>query len=132
MECYCERLFLVNMRKEKDALGELDVPSDVYWGINTERAIRNFKISGRRMPEEFIMALAQVKKACLLANLENGSIEEDLGKAVLKAVDEILLEDKFLDQFPVDIYQTGSGTQTNMNMNEVLANRANELHRLFG
>ena len=117
----------MNMRKEKDALGELDVPSDVYWGINTERAIRNFKISGRRMPEEFIMALAQVKKACLLANLENGSIEEDLGKAVLKAVDEILLEDKFLDQFPVDIYQTGSGTQTNMNMNEVLANRATEI-----
>ena len=117
----------MNMRKEKDALSELDVPSDVYWGINTERAIRNFKISGRRMPEEFIIALAQVKKACLLANIENGSIEEELGKAILKAVDEILFQDKFLDQFPVDIYQTGSGTQTNMNMNEVLANRANEL-----
>ncbi len=122
-----ERLVPVNMRKEKDTLGELDVPSEVYWGINTERAIRNFKISGRRMPEEFIIALAQVKKACLLANIEIGVIEEELGKVILKAVDEILLEDKFLDQFPVDIYQTGSGTQTNMNMNEVLANRANEL-----
>ncbi|MHA1908845.1 MAG: class II fumarate hydratase [Candidatus Thorarchaeota archaeon] len=115
------------MRKEKDALGELEVPSEVYWGINTERAIRNFKISGRRMPEEFIMALAHVKKACLLANLDNGTIEEELGDALKKAVDEILLEDKHLDQFPVDIYQTGSGTQSNMNINEVLANRANEI-----
>ncbi|MFW9850798.1 MAG: lyase family protein, partial [Candidatus Thorarchaeota archaeon] len=117
----------MSTRKEKDALGELEVPADVYWGINTERAIRNFKISGRRMPEEFIIALAHVKKACLLANIENGSIENEIGNALKKAVDEILLEDKHLDQFPVDIYQTGSGTQTNMNMNEVLANRANEI-----
>ncbi len=118
---------MLSTRKEKDALGELEVPADVYWGINTERAIRNFKISGRRMPEEFIIALAHVKKACLLANIENGSIENEIGNALKKAVDEIILEDKHLDQFPVDIYQTGSGTQTNMNMNEVLANRANEI-----
>jgi len=118
---------LVKTRKEKDALGELEVPADVYWGINTERAIRNFKISEKRMPEEFIIALATVKKACLLANIDSGGIDEKVGKAMLKAIDEILIHDMHLDQFPVDIYQTGSGTQSNMNMNEVIANRANEI-----
>ncbi|MDF1539580.1 MAG: class II fumarate hydratase [Candidatus Thorarchaeota archaeon] len=118
---------MTNTRKEKDALGELEVPADVYWGINTERAIRNFKISEREMPEEFIIALAEVKKACLLANIDSGDIDENLGKAILKAIDEILINNLHLDQFPVDIYQTGSGTQSNMNFNEVIANRANEL-----
>ncbi len=116
-----------NTRKEKDSLGELDVPADVYWGINTERAIRNFRISEREMPEEFIIALAQVKKACLFANMDGGGIDEERGNAMLKALDELLINDLYLDQFPVDIYQTGSGTQTNMNMNEVIANRANEI-----
>ncbi|MFW9944104.1 MAG: class II fumarate hydratase [Candidatus Sifarchaeia archaeon] len=114
-------------RKEKDSLGELEVPADAYWGISTQRAVRNFKISGRHMPAQFILALAKVKKACLLANLDFGDIESELASAVLKAVDEILVENKMLDQFPVDIFQTGSCTQTNMNMNEVLANRANEI-----
>lgn len=118
---------MVKMRKEKDLLGELEVPANVYYGINTERAVRNFKISEKRMPVEFIVALAQVKKACMLANLEHGDVEESVGNAVLEAVDEILKKDMYLDQFPIDIYQTGSGTQTNMNMNEVLANRANEI-----
>jgi fumarate hydratase class II len=118
---------MVKMRKEKDLLGELEVPANVYYGINTERAVRNFRISGKRMPVEFIVALAQVKKACMLANLEHGDVEEPVGNAVLEAVDELLKKDMYLDQFPIDIYQTGSGTQTNMNMNEVLANRANEI-----
>ncbi|MHA2140668.1 MAG: class II fumarate hydratase [Candidatus Thorarchaeota archaeon] len=118
---------MTKTRVEKDVLGELEVPSDVYWGINTQRALGNFKISGRRMPDEFIIALAKVKKACLQANMDLGVLPSDLGKPILKAADEILKDRRLLDQFPIDIFQTGSGTQTNMNMNEVLANRANEI-----
>ena len=114
-------------RIEKDVLGELEIPNEVYWGINTQRAIQNFKISGKKFPNSFIIALAQVKRACLLANIDLGLIEEEKGDAIIKALDEILLEKQHLDQFPVDIFQTGSGTQTNMNMNEVIANRANEI-----
>ncbi|MFX1337641.1 MAG: class II fumarate hydratase [Promethearchaeota archaeon] len=116
-----------NFRKEKDILGELDVPSNVYWGINTQRAIQNFQISKKRFPEIFIRSLAEVKKACLLANIELDLIDMDIGDALLKAMNEILEENKYYDQFPIDLYQTGSGTQTNMNMNEVLANRANQI-----
>ena len=114
-------------RKEKDVLGEINVPSDVYWGVNTQRAIQNFQISDKRFPKIFILALAQVKKACLLANLELGLIEKQKGDALLQAIKEILEENKHYEQFPIDIFQTGSGTQTNMNMNEVLANRANQI-----
>ena len=117
----------MNYRIEKDVLGEIDVPNDVYWGINTQRAIQNFQISGKRFPDIFIMSLAQLKKACLLANMELGLIDKDIGAPILQAVNEILNEEKHLDQFPIDIYQTGSGTQTNMNMNEVLANRASQI-----
>ncbi|MFX1443781.1 MAG: class II fumarate hydratase [Promethearchaeota archaeon] len=116
-----------NFRKEKDILGELDVPSNVYWGINTQRAIQNFQISKKRFPEIFIRSLAEVKKACLLANIELDLIDMDIGDTLLKAMNEILEENKYYDQFPIDLYQTGSGTQTNMNMNEVLANRANQI-----
>ncbi|MFX0179886.1 MAG: class II fumarate hydratase, partial [Candidatus Hodarchaeota archaeon] len=101
--------------------------NDVFWGINTQRAIKNFKISGKTFPEIFIISLAQVKKACLLANLDIKLINNEIGEAILKAVNEILEENKLLDQFPIDIFQTGSGTQTNMNMNEVIANRANQI-----
>jgi len=117
----------LNYRIEKDVLGEVEVPNDVYWGINTQRAIQNFQISGKRFPDIFIMSLAQLKKACLLANMELGLIDKDIGAPILQAVNEILKEEKHLDQFPIDIYQTGSGTQTNMNMNEVLANRASQI-----
>ncbi len=114
-------------RKEKDVLGELKIPKDAYWGINTQRAINNFRISGKTFPDSFIFALAIIKKACIKANLKLGLLEEKIAKALITAVDEIIVDNKFLDQFPVDIFQTGSGTQTNMNMNEVLANRANEI-----
>ncbi len=114
-------------RTEKDALGELDVPTDAYWGINTQRAIENFQISGMRFSQRFILSLAKVKKACVLSNMESDDLDEGLGRAILQAVDEMLNEGRFLDQFPIDVFQTGSGTQTNMNMNEVLANRANEI-----
>ncbi|MBY8985053.1 MAG: class II fumarate hydratase [Candidatus Lokiarchaeota archaeon] len=114
----------MNFRIEKDILGEIKVPKSAYWGINTQRAIKNFQISGNVFPHIFITSLAQLKKACLLSNMELGLIEKEYGEAILKAVNEILEEEKYLDQFPIDIFQTGSGTQTNMNMNEVLANRA--------
>ena len=114
-------------RIEKDVLGEIRVPEDAYWGISTQRAIENFQISGTHFPRIFINSLAKLKKAATLANMELKLIDKDKGEAIVKAVDEILKEDKYKDQFPIDIYQTGSGTQTNMNMNEVLANRANEI-----
>ena len=114
-------------RVEKDSLGELEVPADVYWGINTQRALMNFKVSGQKLPNEFILALAQVKKACLIANVADKKVDKDIAGAIHAAIDEILNDGKYLDQFPIDIYQTGSGTQTNMNMNEVLSNRANEI-----
>ncbi len=117
----------MSFRIEKDVLGEIEVPSNVYWGINTQRAIQNFQISGKTFPQIFIMSLAELKKACLLANKKLDLIDNEKCNAILQAVNEILDENKYLDQFPIDIYQTGSGTQTNMNMNEVLANRANEI-----
>jgi fumarate hydratase class II len=117
----------MSFRIEKDVLGELEVPNEVYWGINTQRAIQNFKISGKKFPPIFLTSLAVLKKACILANMELGLTDKEKGNAILKALDEILIEGKHLDQFPIDIFQTGSGTQTNMNMNEVLANRANEI-----
>jgi fumarate hydratase class II len=117
----------LNYRVEKDILGEIKVPENAYWGINTQRAIENFQISGTKFPRVFIMSLAELKKAAVLANMELKLIDNEKGEAILKAVDEILKENKYEDQFPIDIYQTGSGTQTNMNMNEVLANRANEI-----
>ncbi|MFX1481577.1 MAG: class II fumarate hydratase [Promethearchaeota archaeon] len=113
-------------RRERDSIGELDVPSDVYWGINTQRALLNFQISGKTFPSEFIHALALVKKACLISNRTANLLSQDIYDALERAIDEVL-EGRFTDQFPIDVFQTGSGTQTNMNMNEVLANRANEI-----
>ncbi|NVM53472.1 MAG: class II fumarate hydratase [Candidatus Helarchaeota archaeon] len=115
------------IRKEKDFLGELEIPIDAYWGTTTQRAIKNFQISEKKFPTSFILALITIKKACLMANLELGIIEKEESHAIFQAIEEILVERKFLDQFPIDIFQTGSGTQINMNINEVLANRANEL-----
>jgi fumarate hydratase class II len=114
-------------RKEKDVLGEVEVPAEVYWGVNTFRAVQNFRISDKRFPAVFLTSLAEIKKACLLVNMELGIIDQEKGNALLQAIRELHEQGRFLDQFPVDVYQTGSGTQTNMNMNEVLANRANEI-----
>lgn len=113
-------------RKERDVLGEVEVPRNAYWGIATQRAIQYFQISGRRFPWSFIRALAEVKKACVKANLQLGNIDEKKSRAILAAAEEVL-EGKHSEQFPLDVFQTGSGTQLNMNMNEVLANRANEI-----
>ncbi|MBN2154512.1 MAG: class II fumarate hydratase [Candidatus Lokiarchaeota archaeon] len=117
----------MEFRIEKDILGEKKIPAEVYWGINTQRALENFKISGKKFPEIFIQSLAELKKACLQANKELDLIDTELYSALLRAVNEILIEKMHLDQFPIDIFQSGSGTQTNMNMNEVLANRANQI-----
>ncbi|MBW2370722.1 MAG: aspartate ammonia-lyase, partial [Deltaproteobacteria bacterium] len=115
-------------RLEKDSLGSLPIPDEVYYGIQTERARRNFDISGTPIGKfpELIQALAAIKKAAALANCELGALDRPLADAICSAADEILAG-KMADQFPVDIYQGGGGTSTNMNMNEVLANRANEL-----
>jgi fumarate hydratase class II len=117
---------MTKMRIEKDGIGELEVPENVYWGINTQRAIQNFQLSGRRMPLKFIKAVAQVKKACLEINSQEGLLDDEIIPAMKQSIDEIV-DGMHQDQFPIDVFQTGSGTQTNMNLNEVIANRANEI-----
>ncbi len=114
------------MRIEFDTLGEVRVPDTALWGAQTQRAVENFSISGIRFERRFICALGWIKRACAQANMELGELEERLGEAILQACDEVIAGD--LDEnFPVDIFQTGSGTSINMNMNEVIANRALQL-----
>ncbi len=106
----------------------MEILADAYWGAQTQRAIQNFPISGTPMPREFIHAHVLLKKAAATVNRDLGLLQPDLASAIIQAADEILADaDWSLDQFPVDIYQTGSGTSTNMNVNEVLASRANEI-----
>ena len=113
-------------RLEVDSLGEREVPKDAYFGIQTLRAIENFPVSGIKVPTIFVHAYVMVKKAAALANMEVGWLDENIGKAVVKACDEVL-EGRFLDQFVVDAFQAGAGTSFNMNVNEVLANMALEI-----
>ncbi len=116
-------------RIERDSLGELEVPEDAYYGVQTRRAMYNFPVSGRREKPEFVRAYILVKKAAALANMELGVLDEKRGNAIVKAADEVLegLSSRYSDQFPVDVFQAGAGTSFNMNVNEVLANRALEL-----
>jgi len=116
----------MSYRIEKDFLGEKKIPQEVYWGIHTQRARENFPISGYEVNPSLIKALAVVKRACAQANLELGYLNERKTKAILQACEEIM-EGKFSDQFPVDALQGGAGTSSNMNVNEVIANRAVEL-----
>src|SRR5579864_4177546 len=113
-------------RIESDSMGEIAVPADGYWGAQTERSLENFRIGGERMPMALIRALALEKKAAALANMAMGELDPHLGDAIAAAADEVIAG-KLDDEFPLVVWQTGSGTQTNMNMNEVLANRANEM-----
>src|SRR5476651_1382239 len=113
-------------RTERDPLGELNVPSDAYYGVQTQRAVENFPISGLRAPADLVTATILVKKAAAEANAALGRLKPDIASAIVKAADEILAGD-LRDQFVVDVYQAGAGTSHNMNANEVLANRANEL-----
>ncbi|WP_286235285.1 class II fumarate hydratase [Thalassotalea sediminis] len=114
-----------NFRVEQDSLGTLNVPKDALYGAQTQRAIDNFPISGQLMPTHFIRALLMAKKAAALANGQLNRIPVDMSKAITDAVDTLLSED-LMQHFPVDVFQTGSGTSTNMNANEVLASLASQ------
>ena len=113
-------------RTETDSFGPIEVPADRYWGAQTQRSLENFRIGGERMPDALIRAFGIQKKAAALANLALGELDETLGRAILAAADEVI-DGRLQDHFPLVVWQTGSGTQTNMNLNEVIANRANEM-----
>jgi len=113
-------------RTEHDTLDKVRVPCDAYYGAQTQRAVENFPISGLRLPAAFVRAQAVIKRAAARANMAAGSLTQEVGEALVAATDEVI-RGKFADQFVVDVFQAGAGTSQNMNMNEVLANRANEL-----
>src|SRR3989441_4285004 len=113
-------------RVEKDSMGEMRVPADAYYGAQTQRALQNFPISGIRFPSRFITALGMIKRAAARANADLGLLDRKLAGAIEQAAGEVV-EGKLDDQFVLDIFQTGSGTSTNMNANEVIANRAIEI-----
>jgi fumarate hydratase class II len=117
---------MTEYRTEKDSLGEVRVPRDAYWGAQTQRAVENFPVSGITFPAVFVRSLGLIKHACAAVNSDLGLLNPGITDALLHACDEVI-EGKFSDQFPLDIFQTGSGTSTNMNANEVIATRANEL-----
>lgn len=114
------------VRIESDSMGQIEVPADRYWGAQTARSLIHFNIGTDLMPPELIQAFALLKKAAALANLKLGKLAEEKANAITKSADEIIAGN-LLDHFPLRIWQTGSGTQTNMNLNEVIANRANEI-----
>jgi len=113
-------------RTESDSLGEVQVPTDAYWGAQTQRAVENFPISGITFGRRFVRALGVVKKGAAQANRDLGLVDENIADAIVEAADEVIAGDHD-DQFPVDVFQTGSGTSSNMNANEVIANRAAEI-----
>src|SRR5215831_399277 len=113
-------------RIERDSMGEMEVPADAYYGASTQRAVLNFPISGQPLPRRFIRALGMVKKAAAQTNRELGLLPRRRSRAITAAAQEVA-DGKLDDQFPIDVYQTGSGTSTNTNANEVIANRANEI-----
>lgn len=112
-------------RKEKDSMGEVDVADSAYWGAQTQRSLEHFKIGSKTMPRDLIIAFGILKKAAAKANLELKLLDEQKAHLIFKAADEIIQE-KLMNHFPLSVYQTGSGTQTNMNVNEVIANKAIE------
>ena len=116
----------MDTRQEIDPLGKKAVPRTAYYGIQTARALENFPVSGIKHPKVFVKAYVQVKKAAAHANMKVGLLEEKVGNAIVQACDEVL-SGRLLDQFVVDVFQAGAGTSFNMNVNEVLANRALEL-----
>lgn len=117
---------MTTSRQERDSFGPIDVPDDKYWGAQTQRSLEHFRISCERMPAEIIFALAQVKAACAQVNGELGLLTANKSLAIVHAAKEILAG-QHDSEFPLAVWQTGSGTQSNMNLNEVLANRASEL-----
>ncbi len=114
------------MRKEHDSMGDMLVPDDAYYGAQTQRAVENFPISGIPISKSMIQALGKIKRSAAIVNNELGLLDSKRKNAIVQAADEII-EGKFYSQFPIDIYQTGSGTSSNMNCNEILSNRASEI-----
>ncbi|MBL3563851.1 class II fumarate hydratase [Rhodovulum sulfidophilum] len=117
---------MTETRTETDSFGPLDVPADKYWGAQTQRSIQNFPIGWERQPVAIIRALGVIKKACALVNIDQGGLDPKLGEAIAAAAQEVI-EGRFDDNFPLVVWQTGSGTQSNMNANEVISNRAIEM-----
>ena len=116
----------MSTRIERDTMGEVEVPTDRYWGAQTGRSLMNFKIGSERMPRELIRALGILKKAAALTNAALGTLPQEKADLIVRAADEVI-DGRLDDHFPLVVWQTGSGTQTNMNTNEVIANRAIEL-----
>ena len=116
----------MDYRIEKDSMGEMQVPADRYWAAQTQRSLQNFKIGKERMPEEIIHAFGILKKGAAITNHRLGKLDEEKLDAICKAADEVI-DGKLNDHFPLVVWQTGSGTQSNMNTNEVIANRGNEI-----
>jgi fumarate hydratase, class II len=113
-------------RTERDTMGPIEVPADRYWGAQTQRSLQHFRIGSERFPREMIRAFGILKKACALVNRDLGLLPDDKARAIVAAADEVI-DGRLDDHFPLVVWQTGSGTQTNMNVNEVIANRATEI-----
>src|SRR5690625_1696949 len=116
----------MDYRIEKDTIGEIHVPADKYWGAQTQRSRQNFKIGWEKMPLEIIRAFGILKKSAALANEKLGKLESEKASAIVRAADEVI-KGELDEHFPLVVWQTGSGTQSNMNVNEVIAFRANQL-----
>src|SRR5262245_49777502 len=117
---------MTDFRVERDSMGEVKVPAQAYYGAQTQRAVENFPISGQPLPRRLIHALGQVKVAAAVANRDLGKLKPEFAESIIQAGREVAAG-RHDDQFPIDVYQTGSGTSSNMNANEVISNRAVEL-----
>ena len=118
--------FYMKFRNEYDSLGSIKVPQDKYWGASTQRSNKHFDIGDFLVRPIVIKSIAMIKKAAAVVNTKNGNLNKKISKAIIKAADEVIAG-KLNDNFPLKVWQTGSGTQTNMNVNEVIANRAIEI-----
>jgi len=125
-DLFCRRRIVVRYRIERDAMGEVEVPADRYWGAQTQRAVGNFRIGSERLPSPLLRAIGIVKHCAAAVNVELGDLEVRLGDAIQSAASE-MIDGRLDDHFPLVVWQSGSGTQSNMNANEVIANRAIEL-----
>ena len=117
---------MTEKRIEKDSFGEIKVPADKYWGAQTQRSLKNFSIGWEKQPTNIIKAFGIIKKAAARVNIENGQLRKEIGNAIISASEDVI-SGKLNSHFPLVVWQTGSGTQTNMNANEVISNRAIEL-----
>ena len=110
-------------RIETDTFGEIEVDAEKYWGAQSQRSIENFKIGWEKQPESIIKALGVIKAAAAQVNIDNGNLNEEIGNSIIQAAQEVI-DGKLSEHFPLVVWQTGSGTQSNMNANEVISNRA--------